>query len=306
MRVLLLLSILLTAPAAAQETVALKPLSMVEDSVVRLSDLFETNGPRASVVLGPAPAPGQRQVVEAAQLMAIARQNGIAWRPTGGADRVVLERPGRAVEREEVLVLLRNALRPQGVDPQAEIDLLNFSAPLVPLAAFAQLAVEQAVIDPVAQRFSATLVVAADGMATQRQRVTGRIQPTVAVLVATRRLAIGEVLGPHDVRLVRMPAGRLRPGVAERPEQALGQAVRRPTMAEQPLMLADLTQPLAVERGATVTMLYDIPGMALTAQGRAMEGAARGAVVPVMNLSSRIVVEAQVIAPGRVRVGPGR
>ncbi|NGM18807.1 flagellar basal body P-ring formation protein FlgA [Roseomonas stagni] len=306
MRVLLLLSILLTAPAAAQETVALKPLSMVEDSVVRLSDLFETNGPRAAVVLGPAPAPGQRQVVEAAQLMAIARQNGIAWRPTGGADRVVLERPGRAVEREEVLVLLRNALRPQGVDPQAEIDLLNFSAPLVPLAAFAQLAVEQAVIDPVAQRFSATLVVAADGMATQRQRVTGRIQPTVAVLVATRRLAIGEVLGPHDVRLVRMPAGRLRPGVAERPEQALGQAVRRPTMAEQPLMLADLTQPLAVERGATVTMLYDIPGMALTAQGRAMEGAARGAVVPVMNLSSRIVVEAQVIAPGRVRVGPGR
>lgn len=128
MRVLLLLSVLLTAPAAAQETAALKPLSMVEDPVVRLSDLFETNGPRASVVLGPAPAPGQRQVVEAAQLMAIARQNGIAWRPTGGADRVVLERPGRAVEREEVLALLRNALRPQGVDPQADIELLNFSA----------------------------------------------------------------------------------------------------------------------------------------------------------------------------------
>ncbi len=306
MRVLLMLGLLLTAPTAAQEGAAIKPLSLVDDAVVRVSDLFETSGPRAGVVLGPAPAPGQRQVVEAAQLLAIARQNGIAWRPTGGADRVVLERPGRAVEREEVVALLRNALRGQGVDPQADIELLNFSAPMVPMAAFAQLAVEQATIDSVAQRFAATLVVAAEGMATQRQRITGRIQPTVPVLVATRRLAIGEVLGPHDVRLVRMPAGRLRPGVAERPEQALGQAVRRPTAAEQPLMLADLTQPLAVERGATVTMLYDIPGMALTAQGRAMEGAARGAVVPVMNLSSRIVVEAQVVAPGRVRVGPGR
>ncbi|WP_203077046.1 flagellar basal body P-ring formation chaperone FlgA [Falsiroseomonas ponticola] len=306
MRFLLILALLFTAPAAAQDGAVIRPLSTVEDSVVRLSDLFEGAGARAGVVLGPAPAPGQRQVVEAAQLLAIARQNGIPWRPTGGADRVVLERPGRAVEREEVVVLLRNALRGQGVDPQAEIELLNFSAPLVPMAAFAQLSVEQATIDTVAQRFGATLVVAADGMATQRLRINGRIQPTVPVLVATRRLAIGEVLGPNDVRLVRMPAGRLRPGVAERPEQALGQAVRRPAAAEQPLMLADLTQPLAVERGSTVTMLYDIPGMALTAQGRAMEGAARGAVVPVMNLASRIVVEAQVIGPGRVRVGPGR
>ena len=306
MRVLRFLLLLLSAPAAAQDNAVIKPLSMVDDAVVRLSDLFETSGPRAGVVLGPAPAPGQRLVVEAAQLLAIARQNGIAWRPTGGADRVVLERPGRAVEREEVLALLRPALRGQGVEAEAEMELLNFSAPLVPLAAFPQIAVEQVSMDSVTQRFSATLVVAADGMATQRQRIMGRVQPTVPVLVAARRLAIGEVLGPHDVRLVRLPAGRIRPGVAERPDQALGQAVRRPTAAEQPLMLADLTQPLAVERGSTVTMLYDIPGMALTAQGRAMEGAARGAVVPVMNLGSRIVVEAQVIAPGRVRVGPGR
>lgn len=306
MRALLTLFLLLTAPAAAQQTVAIRPMATVEDAVVRLSDLFETTGPRASTVLGPAPAPGHRQVVEAAQLVAIARQNGIAWRPTGGADRVVLERPGRAVDREEVVGLLRTALRPQGLDDQAELELLNFSAPLVPAAAFAQMAVEQATMDPVSQRFSATLVVAAEGMATQRQRITGRIQATAPVLVAVRRLSIGEVVGPRDVRLVRMPAGRIRPGVADRPEQVLGQAMRRPAAADQPLMLADLSQPFAVERGATVTMLYDIPGMALTAQGRAMEGAPRGAVVPVMNLNSRIVVEAQVVAPGRVRVGSGR
>jgi flagella basal body P-ring formation protein FlgA len=306
MRSLLFLLLLLTAPAAAQEVVSLRPMATVEDAVVRLSDLFDTNGPRAGAVLGPAPAPGQRQVVEAAQLLAIARQNGLAWRPTGGADRVVLERPGRAVEREEVLAQLRAALRPQGLDDMAELELLNFSAPLVPLAAFATVTVEQATIDPVQQRFGATLVVAADGMATQRLRVTGRIQATAPVLVAARRLAIGEVVGPRDVRVVRMLAGRIRPGVADRPEQALGQAIRRPAAAEQPLMLADLAQPHAVERGATVTMLYDIPGMALTAQGRAMEGAPRGAVVPVMNLNSRVVVEATVVAPGRVRVGSGR
>ena len=53
-------------------------------------------------------------------------------------------------------------------------------------------------------------------------------------------------------------------------------------------------------------MLYEAPGMTLTAQGRAMEAAARGTPVPVMNLMSRVVVQAEVIAPGRVRVGIAR
>jgi len=83
----------------------------------------------------------------------------------------------------------------------------------------------------------------------------------------------------------------------------VGQALRRPAAADQPLLLADLAAPVTIERGQTVTMFYEVPGMALTAQGRAMDSAPRGGSVPVMNLASRVVVEAQVIAPGRVRVG---
>lgn len=280
----------------------LRPFALVDEPMVRLSDLFDGAGPRAQTVLGPAPAPGQRLVLEAAQLHAIARQNGIAWRPVGSAERTVLERAGRPVPREEVMALLRAALRPQGLDEQTEIEIQAFAAPMVPPAAFVQMAIEQAALDATAQRFAATLAVVADGMPTLRLRLTGRAMPTAPMLVASRRLAVGEVVGPQDVRVVRVPASRLRPGSAERPDQAVGLALRRPAAAEQALLVADLAAPLAVERGAMVTMLYEIPGMSLTAQGRAMEGAARGGAVPVMNLTSRIVVEAQVVGPGRVRV----
>ena len=295
------------AAAGAQSFAALRPFAVVEEPVVRLSDLFDGAGLRGGTVLGPAPAPGQRLVVEAPQLMAIARQNGLAWRPVGGGgDRVVLERPGRPVGAEEVQALLRAALRPQGLEEAAGIELQAFAPPLVPPNAMPQLAIEQAVLEPSTQRFAATLAVAAEGMPTQRVRIAGRIVQTVAVLVAARRLPAGEVIGPQDIRVQRMPAGRLRPGAADRPEQAIGQALRRPAAPDQPLLVADLTVPLAVERGASVVMLYESPGMALTAQGRALEGGARGSTIPVMNLSSRIVVEAQVISPGRVRVGAPR
>ena len=303
MRFLPLLSLLLMPVAQAQEFASIRPFATVEEPMVRLSDLFDGAGPRGAAVLGPAPAPGQRMVIEAAQLLAIARQQGIAWRPIAGAERVVLERPGRPVAREDVMALLRATLRSQGLDENAELELTAFASPLVPLAAFVQMAVEQASLDSAAGRFAATLAIAAEGMPTARMRISGRIVATQPMLIAVRRMQAGEVLGAGDVRVIRVPPSRLRPGVADRPDQVVGQALRRPAAADQPLLIADIQQPIAVERGATVTMLFDMPGLTLTAQGRAMESGARGGVVAVMNTSSRVVVEAQVIGPGRVRVG---
>ncbi|MCB4823716.1 flagellar basal body P-ring formation chaperone FlgA [Roseicella sp. GB24] len=138
-----------------------------------------------------------------------------------------------------------------------------------------------------------------------RQRVAGRVVATLPAVVATRRLALGEVVGPGDVRLVRLRAERVRPGTVERPGQVIGQQLRRPMGAEAPFLSADLAPPALVEKNALVTMEVEAPGLALTAQGRALEAAPRGALVPVMNLASRTVVEGQVIGPGRVRVAMG-
>lgn len=294
------------APAPAQAPPTLRPFVTLDEAVVRLEDLFEGLGPRGATPLGPAPAPGQRLVVEAPQLLAIARRNSVAWRPGGGAERVVLDRPGRALAREEVEVALRGALRSQGVEEETALELLAFHAPLVPPAAFIEVLVEQLSHEAASGRFGASLAVTAEGMATQRLRVSGRAIATQTVLVAQRRLAAGEVVGPQDVRVIRIPASRLRPGSAERPDQAVGQALRRPVSPGQPLLLAQLGQPLVVERGSMVTMQYEVPGLSVTAQGRAMENGGRGSIVPVMNLGSRIVVEARVTGPGRVRVEAAR
>jgi flagella basal body P-ring formation protein FlgA len=302
MRRLLLLLLCCASPAAAQDLATLRPFATVEDAVVRLEDLFEGLGARGALALGPAPPPGQRLVVEAAQLRAIARRNNVAWQPGGGADRVVLDRPGRALTQEEVLDALRQVLGAQGVEAESALVLNGFTAPLLPPSALPQILVEQASYEAASGRFAASLAVAAEGMATQRVRLAGRVVATHPVLVAVRRMGVGEVVRPQDVRLVRLPAGQARIGAADRAEQAVGQALRRPAAAGQPVLLASLAPPLSVERGATVTLHYEARGLSITAQGRAMEGAARGAVVPVMNLGSRIVVEGIAIGPGQVRV----
>ncbi len=296
------LAFLLLASAARAELAILRPHAVVEEATIRLSDLFDNAGPHAERAVGPAPAPGRRVVVEPAQLLAIARAHGVAWRPLTGSDAVVVERPGRAISREEVVDLLRADLSRLGVDAAAELELPGFRPPMVPVAAFAQVALESPSYDVATNRFAATLVVVADGTPTQRVRIAGRAVATAAVAVATRRLGMGETVRPSDVRLVRTRVERVRPGLAADPAQVVGQAMRRPVAEGIAFALNDVMPPAVIEKNGTVTMLLEGPGLSLTAQGRALEAASLGAVVSVMNLSSRQVVEAQAIGPGRVRV----
>ena len=304
MKRLIVAFLFLTAPARA-ELAVLRPHAVIEDAAIRLSDLFDNAGQNAGRVVGPAPAPGRRVVVEPAQLLAIARAHGLAWRPLTAADTVVIERPGRSLSRDEVLDLLRGEFAPRGLDPEAELELPGFQPPMVPLTAFTQLALEQPAFEPATNRFSATLLVVAEGMPSLRVRLTGRAVATAPVVVATRRLALGEIIGPADLHLTRQRAERLRPGLATDPGQVVGKALRRPIAPHLPFALNDLLLPSVIEKNATVTMLMEGPGLSMSAQGRALASAARGEVVPVMNLASRSTVEGQAIGPGRVRIAFG-
>jgi flagella basal body P-ring formation protein FlgA len=116
---------------------------------------------------------------------------------------------------------------------------------------------------------------------------------------------VGEVVKPEDAKLVQLRAERVRPGSAQRLEDVVGMQLRRPTSTDLPFMAADLMMPHVIAKNEVVLMIVEGPGLSLTTQGRALEAAPRGGRLSVMNLSSRNVVEAEVIGPGQVRVRLG-
>ena len=297
--------LLLASPAWAQEMVNARPAVVVDGPTLRLGDIFAGAGARADVVVGTAPAPGRRLVVEAAQLAALARIHGLAWRPLMAGERSIIERPGRPVPQDEVLELLRAELSRLGLPAESELELPNFAPPLVPVAAMLNLGLEGLVFDAAQGRFAATLVVLAEGQPSQRLRIAGRAMATAAVVVATRRMALGDVIRAGDVRVTRLRLDRVRPGAAEAADQVVGQQLHRPMTEGLPVMTGDLGPPPVVAKNALVVMTLEAPGLSLTVQGRALADAPQGGVLQVMNLESHAVVEAQAIAPGRVRVAMG-
>jgi flagella basal body P-ring formation protein FlgA len=289
---------------ARAQVVVVRSHTLVDDQVIRVSDIFEGTA-RGDVVVGAAPNPGQRFVIEAAQLAGIARRFNVDWRPTSGAERTVLERPGRALSREAAIEVLREELLGLGLPADAELELAAFSPPILPLSAIPRLSAEGGNYETASNRFAATLLVMADGMPSIRMRVAGRAIATVPAVVATRRLSVGEVVKPEDAKLVQLRAERVRPGTTQRLEDVVGMQLRRPISTDLPFMGADLMQAHIIAKNEIVTMVVDGPGLSLTTQGRALEPATRGGRLSVMNLSSRNVVEAEAIGPGRVRVSLG-
>lgn len=292
------------ATLLASTAAAVSPRShiVVHGPEVRLSDLFEGALPRGDRVLGPAPAPGRVYTVEAGQLAAIARANGITLAAPATA---VVERPGRALPREAVEQALREALLSAGAieDADAPIVLQGFTPPVVPLTATQpRIVVEDLGWDAAQARFTAQLAAIVGPEAPIRARIIGRVDDTVAVPVAVRRLAEGDTIRASDIRLVRMPAARVPADAVLDPARLAGRTLRQPVAAGAPVVGDQFGAAALVQRGAAVSLIVDLPGLSITAQGRALEDGTQGARIQVMNIASRAVLEGVVLGPGRVRV----
>lgn len=84
---------------------------------------------------------------------------------------------------------------------------------------------------------------------------------------------------------------------------AAGQRAAGTIYAGQAIRPADLTQPVLVERNGLVTLVYAEGPVRIETQGRALDAAAGGALVRVMNLASRNIVTGTVTAPATVTIG---
>jgi flagellar basal body P-ring formation protein FlgA len=124
----------------------------------------------------------------------------------------------------------------------------------------------------------------------------------IAVLKAD--VARGAVIAEEDVEYQPFPLARANASVVRAISDVAGKEARRALRAGELIRTSDLKRPAMVAKGSTVTMLFEAPGMRLTSTGRALTEGAEGETITVLNPTSFRKVEALVIKPGTVRVGP--
>ena len=128
---------------------------------------------------------------------------------------------------------------------------------------------------------------------------------TVRIVVPAHDIARGDTISDNDLTYATVDGAALMSGLPTRIDEVKGMQARRVLAAGQPFRGDDLRKPIVVTKGETVTMQFVLPGVELTAMGRAMSEGGVGDTVTLQNPASYRMISGVVTAPGTVRAtGP--
>jgi flagella basal body P-ring formation protein FlgA len=119
-------------------------------------------------------------------------------------------------------------------------------------------------------------------------------------VVATRTIRAQSVIAAQDVAMV--PADIT--GALTATDAAVGLEAKVTLFAGRPVRAADLAAPALIQRNQVVPVVYQVAGLTIRTDGRALERGGAGAVIKVMNLASHLTVQGAISPDGSVRVGP--
>lgn len=306
-----LIFVLLVAPVAGAATtgatgpVLLKTKVIIDESVVRLGDIFDGLSEQAEIAVARAPAPGKRVEVGARWLTAVAQAYGLPWRPSSRLDTTVIERASLVIDTRRIEDATLAALAQRGVKGNVTLLLDNPTLRLhLPSDADSTIAITGLSHDPQTGRFKAYVTAPAEGTPIARATVTGRAVAMTEVPVLRRRIEPGEIIRHEDIDWLRVRTDHLARNALVDVESLLGKSPRRPIRAGEPVLSGELRKPIVVPKNSLITIRLETARMALTAQGRSLESGAKGDVIRVINTKSNKVISANVIDSGTVLVRP--
>ncbi|HEX2653677.1 MAG TPA: flagellar basal body P-ring formation chaperone FlgA [Xanthobacteraceae bacterium] len=296
------------APLAARPAAlpALRREVTIASDLVRIGDLVENAGAVSSIPVFRAPDLGQIGTLQSYRVLEAVAPHGVLNLDTHGITEVVVKRAARIISAKDVEAsVVRAVAMRAGIQDSSNL-AVNFDRDVQPIyvepTATGALQIARFAYDR-SGRFDITFDL--PGSAALKRitlRYTGAAIDAFEVAVPTRTLARGDIIKAADILIERRPRSEFAGASAVPTTDVIGLAARRPVRAGQPLREADLMKPEIVHRGESVTLIYEIPGVALTAQGKAVDAGAEGDIVAVLNVQSKRAVQGMVTGPGRVTI----
>lgn len=297
-------------PAFGDETPRLRADVTVSGALVTLGDLIHGAGAAAGAAVFRAPELGTAGTVRVDRVVAVALNHGLTDLDTAGIAAVTVSRLGRTIEDDEISRAIGRHLvetGKAGTFENVDIALDRVGEPLVvERSAVEPVTVDSLDYDPRTGRFAAVVRIADSTAGSAGRRVAGHAVEIVEVPVLARTLERGEIVSPRDIVIDRLPRSTVRPEAITEIERLSGMSARRQLRAGTPLTADQLMEPILVQRGEMVTIVYSMPGLTLTTRGRALAAGARGEFLTIHNLQSKRTIEAEVTGPGVVTVMPPR
>lgn len=151
---------------------------------------------------------------------------------------------------------------------------------------------------------SVTIQFLVNGDKERSLNVTGKVEVFQNVVHTARVLKRNDLVSEADVELQKMSVSDSPDRFAVSLEQVVGRKTLRELQSHQPIALADLENPAALKRGATVTIIFEQAGLRLTAKGETREDGKIGSSIRVVNVMTNRTITCRVIDATTVQAMP--
>jgi flagella basal body P-ring formation protein FlgA len=121
-------------------------------------------------------------------------------------------------------------------------------------------------------------------------------------LTFIHNLEAGEVVQAQDLSWSKTADAPL--DAPRDPDAVIGMAARHPIREGAAVSMHDVAAPQVIKKDDMISVSFNINGMVLTLQAKAMGDAVTGQPVTVLNPSSKKVLQAVAVGPGQAVVGP--
>ncbi|SFZ81511.1 flagella basal body P-ring formation protein FlgA [Devosia enhydra] len=303
LRSLLLAGVSLTFCCTASAAPLLRADIAVIAEIVTLGDMFADAGDAAATPIFRAPAPGTAGLVPVATVSAAVRAAGVSAFDTAGLAEIRVARSGTRVDQALVATLIEAELDRRGERLPGVTASIAFDAALDAMAA--------ATAEPVrlrdfsyradSGRFSGSLILA--GVA-EPLAISGRVDLLVSAPHLVAPATAGTILSATDIEMRPVPLRQADAAGAIDPSQLIGKQLRRSARAGLLLRPADVVEPVVVTRNAEVTVYLNQGPLTLSMRGKALNAAAAGEPVQILNMTSRKILFGVARADGSVAITP--
>lgn len=276
---------------------------------IYLSDIFTNLPAGLDQQVMVSPEPGGEIRLNSYQLKEIARRFHVNWQPIGQLNNeLVLARPGKIVAKQDIINLVQSVVMRQYNQTSdtgefmVRLDNLNDGLHL-PETATNQATIQNLTLNQIDGSFSASLVIASLQSDPLVINLSGIAVPMVIAFTPIRTIERGELIRKQDFQTMMIASDQAK-------DLLIGtigsdyQEAKVTLQVGKPLRSRDIQPAQLVKRGEQVILELHNGSLHLTVNAKALESGESGQVIRVKNETSQVILDAEIIGPGRARLGP--
>ena len=136
----------------------------------------------------------------------------------------------------------------------------------------------------------------------QKIYISGIAYPLIYLPVLKEKVFKGQQIKASMIYYQLFKERVMHRNILQKDKQLINMIANTTLYPYKPVLRHMLKMPILIKKGALITLYLKTPYIEITARGKAMASGNKGAIIPVMNINSKKMVEGQIIDAHHVQV----